>query len=138
MAHKNVNISIFYRLAIKKKRERKPGFPYLPYWHTHRLRFTAIFSDFAYRGQACVCAYIIGQGKKNEEERGGRTHRRPFFSSAIRIAASPFTFSTPIHIYTAIADLLESSIYRGTASAGTKRAGVCGTYTPSFGTNCHN
>lgn len=70
----SVNISILYRLGKEeRKRRRELGLPYSPYWHTRRLRFTAIFSDFAYRGQTYVCAYIIGLGKKEE----GRKRRDP-------------------------------------------------------------
>lgn len=127
-----VNTSILYRLREEeRKRRRELDLPYSPYWHTRRLRFTAIFSDFAYRSQMCVYVRTLqGRGGKKKRE-GGETHRRPFFSSATRTAASPFTFSTSIHIYTAIADLLESSIYRGTASAAAsvQSALVCETYT---------
>lgn len=74
----SVNISILYRLCKEeRKRRRELGLPYSPYWHTRRLRFTAIFSDFAYRGQTCVCAYIIGLGKKRERRR--RRNSSPSF-----------------------------------------------------------
>ena len=81
----NVNISIFpigvrrdsYRA---KGTSRKAWQPRSPYWRTRRLRFTAVFSDFAYRTlgpctRAGVCAWIAEHGtarSKKEIERGSR------------------------------------------------------------------
>lgn len=136
-----VNISILYRLREREERKRrgKLDLPYSPYWHTRRLRFTAIFSDFAYRSQTCVCAYIIGLGKKRE----GRRKRNPIgvLSSPalpeLLQAHSPFP-----HRFTYIRQsqtfLRAQFIAERPSLPHRYKACWCARRIPSFGSNCHN
>lgn len=133
-----VNISILRRslTVYGGKREDRTGSSILailaytpPAFYGHIQRFC-----ISRPGVCMRVHYRVVKKKRGERviERKRRSHRRSFFSCTTGIAARPFTFSTPIHIYTAIADLLESSIYRETVSsvvALVQSIPVCETYT---------
>lgn len=138
--HVIVNISILYRSREEeRKRRRELDLPYSPYWHTRRLRFTAIFSDFAYRSQMCVCAYIIGLGKKErrkKEEKPIAVLSSPALRELLQ-AHSPFP-----HRFTYIRQsqtfLRAQFIAERPPLLHRYKACWCARRIPSFGSNCHN